>query len=72
MAPAAAAVIFEGMCALVLHDVLHTDLLLDAVLLNLIWMALAALGFLLRLRSARARGLLPQIGERKGVSSSCC
>jgi ABC-2 type transport system permease protein len=55
--------IFEGMRALLFDGIFRTDLLALAVLLNLAWMALAALVFLLLFRSARDRGLLLQIGE---------
>jgi ABC-2 type transport system permease protein len=49
------AVLFDG--------VLRVDLLLHAVLLNLVWMAVAVLVFVLLFRSARDRGLLLQVGE---------
>jgi ABC-2 type transport system permease protein len=55
--------IFEGMRALLFDGIFRTDLLALAVLLNLAWMALAALVFLLLFRSARDRGLLLQVGE---------
>jgi ABC-2 type transport system permease protein len=55
--------IFEGMRALLFDGIFRTDLLALAVLLNLAWMALAALVFLLLFRSARNRGLLLQVGE---------
>ena len=47
----------------VLQNTFRTDLLLDAILLNLAWMALSVLVFLLLFRSARNRGLLLQVGE---------
>jgi ABC-2 type transport system permease protein len=55
--------IFEGMRAVLFSDTFRTDLLLHAILLNLAWMGLAAVVFLLLFRSARNRGLLLQIGE---------
>jgi ABC-2 type transport system permease protein len=55
--------IFEGMRAVLLDHTFRTDLLLHAALLNLAWLALAACVFLLLFRSARARGLLLQVGE---------
>jgi ABC-2 type transport system permease protein len=55
--------VFEGMRALLLDHTFRADLLLHAALLNLAWLALAASVFLLLFRSARARGLLLQVGE---------
>jgi ABC-2 type transport system permease protein len=55
--------IFEGMRAVLFDGVLRADLLLYAVLLNLVWMALAVLVFVILFRSARDRGLLLQVGE---------
>ena len=55
--------IFEGMRAVLFSNTFRTDLLLHAILLNLAWMALATLVFLLLFRSARNRGLLLQVGE---------
>ena len=55
--------IFEGMRAVLFENVFRTDLLLKATLLNLAWMAVAAVVFLLLFRSARNRGLLLQVGE---------
>ena len=55
--------IFEGMRAVLFSNVFRTDLLLHAILLNLAWMALAVVVFLLLFRSARNRGLLLQVGE---------
>jgi ABC-2 type transport system permease protein len=55
--------IFEGMRAVLFEGILRTDLLLYAVALNVVWMALAVLVFVILFRSARDRGLLLQIGE---------
>jgi ABC-2 type transport system permease protein len=55
--------VFEGMRALILDHTFRADLLLHAALLNLAWLTLAASVFLLLFRSARARGLLLQVGE---------
>ena len=55
--------IFEGMRAVLFQNTFRTDLLGHAILLNLAWMALATLVFLLLFRSARKRGLLLQVGE---------
>ncbi len=55
--------IFEGMRAVLFSNVLRTDLLAYAIALNLAWMALAVIVFLLLFRSARNRGLLLQVGE---------
>ena len=51
------------MRAVLFSNTFRTDLLLHAILLNLAWMALATLVFLLLFRSARNRGLLLQVGE---------
>ena len=51
------------MGATLLDGTLRADLLLHAVLANLVWMALATLIFLTLFRQARARGLLLQVGE---------
>jgi ABC-2 type transport system permease protein len=51
------------MRALLFEGTFRADLLAHAILLNLAWMALAALVFLLLFRSARDRGLLLQVGE---------
>jgi ABC-2 type transport system permease protein len=51
------------MRALILDHTFRADLLLHAALLNLAWLTLAASVFLLLFRSARARGLLLQVGE---------
>ena len=55
--------IFEGMRALLFDGSFRADLLAHAILLNLAWMALAVAVYFLLFRSARARGLLLQIGE---------
>jgi ABC-2 type transport system permease protein len=55
--------IFEGMRAVLFDGVLRVDLLLHAMLLNVVWMAVAVLVFVLLFRSARDRGLLLQVGE---------
>ena len=55
--------IFEGMRAVLLESTFRADLLLHAILLNLAWLALAAFVFFLLFRSARAHGLLLQVGE---------
>ena len=54
---------FEGMRAVLFDGIFRTDLFVYAIALNLGWMALAALVFLLLFRAARARGLLLQVGE---------
>lgn len=55
--------VFEGMRAVLFEGAFRTDLLLGAIGLNLLWMLLAAGVFLVLFRSARARGLLLQVGE---------
>jgi ABC-2 type transport system permease protein len=55
--------IFEGMRAVLLEQTFRTDLLLYAILLNLAWIMLAAVVFLLLFHAARTRGLLLQVGE---------
>jgi len=55
--------VFEGMRAVLFEGVLRADLLLHAVLLNVVWMAIAVVVFVLLFRSARDRGLLLQVGE---------
>ena len=55
--------VFEGMRAVLFEHTLRTDLLLHAALLNVLWMALAIVVFVVLFRSARARGLLLQVGE---------
>jgi ABC-2 type transport system permease protein len=51
------------MRAVLLESTFRADLLLHAILLNLAWLALAAFVFFLLFRSARAHGLLLQVGE---------
>ena len=55
--------VFEGMRAVLFEGTLRMDLLLHAVLLNLLWMGIAVAVFITLFRSARARGLLLQVGE---------
>ena len=55
--------VFEGMRAVLFDGALRADLLLDAVLLNVVWMAVAIVVFVILFRSARNRGLLLQVGE---------
>ena len=55
--------VFEGMRAVLFENTLRADLLLQAVLLNLIWMVIAVIVFVILFRSARNRGLLLQVGE---------
>ena len=58
-----ASYIFEGMRAIVLHREVHTDLLLVAGALNLLWLAIGVAAFLTFYRSVRDRGMLLQLGE---------
>jgi len=55
--------VFEGMRALVIDKVFRPDLMLDALVLNALWFAAGAFGFLRLLRSARRQGSLMQSGE---------
>ena len=55
--------VFEGMRAVLFEHTLRADLLLHAVLLNVVWMAIAVVVFVILFRSARNRGLLLQVGE---------
>jgi ABC-2 type transport system permease protein len=58
-----AAPIFEGMRAVLFDGTFRLDLFLYAVGLNVVWMGLAVVAFLILFRSARDRGLLLQVGE---------
>lgn len=55
--------IFEGMRAVMIDHVFRWDLLVNAVLLNVIYIAVGIALFLAAFRAARHRGLLIQIGE---------
>ena len=55
--------IFEGMRALMIDGAFRTDLLLNAALLNLVYIAAGIALFLAAFRAARKHGLLLQIGE---------
>jgi ABC-2 type transport system permease protein len=57
------AYVFEGMRAVLFEDAFRVGLFLGALGLNLLWIALAGLAFMLLFRSARDRGLLLQVGE---------
>ena len=55
--------VFEGMRALLIDEVFRADLLMNAVALNVLWLA-AGLGiFLYVVRLARDKGLILQMGE---------
>ena len=54
--------VFEGMRAVLFDGVLRADSCY-AVLLNVVWMAVAIVVFVILFRSARNRGLLLQVGE---------
>ncbi len=55
--------IFEGLRALLLEDTLRLDLLANAYLLNLLYLAVGFICFMAAFRSARRHGLLLQVGE---------
>jgi ABC-2 type transport system permease protein len=57
------AYVFEGMRAIVLDGVFRVDLLVGALALNLVYLILGGLTFMLSFRLARQRGLLHQLGE---------
>ena len=55
--------IFEGMRSLVLEKEFRADLLANAFLLNIIYLAIGFACFMMAFRSARKHGLLLQVGE---------
>ncbi len=55
--------VFEGMRALLIHKVFRSDLMLDALGLNVVLFAAGVLAFLALVRSARRNGSLMQTGE---------
>ena len=55
--------VFEGMRAMMIEHVFRTDLLVSALLLNVLYIAVALATFLLAFRKARQRGQLMQTGE---------
>ena len=55
--------VFEGMRAVLFDGVFRWDLMASAVALDILYMGLAAFGFLLSFRSARREGLLMRTGE---------
>ena len=57
------AYVFEGMRAIIFDGVFRADLLVGAVALNVLYMLLGGLTFMLSFRLARRDGLFHQIGE---------
>jgi len=55
--------VFEGMRALLIQNVFRPDLMVDALLLNVVFFASGVFGFLKLLQSARRHGSLMQTGE---------
>ena len=55
--------VFEGMRALLINQVFRPDLMLQALALNALYFAAAAVAFLALLNSARRQGSLLQTGE---------
>jgi ABC-2 type transport system permease protein len=58
-----AAHIFEGMRGVMVDHVFHPSLLVDAALLNLVYLALSSVVFLWSFHGARKRGKILQMGE---------
>ena len=57
------AYVFEGMREIVFNDVFRPDLLFGAIALNLFYLLLGGLTFMLSFRLARRDGILHQLGE---------
>ena len=57
------AYVFEGMRAILFDNAFRGDLLLGAVLLNLVYLLLGGIAFIVSFRTARRTGLLHQTGE---------
>jgi len=55
--------VFEGMRAVLLHGTFRGDYLIDAAVLDLVFIGLGALLFAAAVHSARVRGTLLQMGE---------
>jgi ABC-2 type transport system permease protein len=55
--------IFNGMRAVLIDHTVRIDLLIYAMLLNVVWLAAGIAGFLVFHRQARERGMLLQVGE---------
>lgn len=55
--------VFEGMRAVLFDRTFHVDLLLNALVLNLVYLAIGIGAFLAYFRIARVRGLLLHVGE---------
>ncbi len=55
--------VFEGMRAVVIDNVVRTDLLLNALALNVVFLAVGTVVFAIFFRVARLRGQLFQLGE---------
>ena len=55
--------VFEGMRALIQNGVLEWSYMFKAMALNVVYLALGAISFMLFYRSARQRGMLLQMGE---------
>ncbi|MBI3993265.1 MAG: ABC transporter permease [Candidatus Lambdaproteobacteria bacterium] len=55
--------VFEGMRAVLIQHVVRYDLLRNAVALNVVYMVLGTIAFLIAFRAARVRGMLIHVGE---------
>jgi ABC-2 type transport system permease protein len=58
-----ASYVFEGMRAVLIEHSVRPDLLALGAVLNVVWLAGGAAGFLIFHRQARERGMLLQVGE---------
>jgi len=58
-----AATVFEGMRALLVEGVFDADLLINAALLNCVFVGLGIASFLAIVHIARVKGLILQMGE---------
>jgi ABC-2 type transport system permease protein len=58
-----ASYIFNGMRSVLIDHVVRLDLLAYAAVLNVVWIALGVVGFLMFHAAARERGMLLQVGE---------
>jgi ABC-2 type transport system permease protein len=58
-----ASYIFDGMRAVLINHTVRFDLLIPAILLNILWIGLGIAAFLMFHSAARQRGMLLQVGE---------
>lgn len=55
--------VFEGMRALLLNGIYHSDLMIQGLVLNIVYLASGLIAFFLSFKAARRHGLLLQSGE---------